>query len=162
MLNCWQWVRATQRRAGGTESASFSTSFTSPSSSPTSLYIPQHLNHRRRQWRHRTPDSQCRAPTYTHGRQPRAKMLKQLQCSANFLTRPFFFSFSFFYNIWWPVARLPLPTQPPCTKHPGSRDPACNNTQPRPSGCFYTVINWWLDRVSVQLRVKSTARGVIH
>lgn len=51
------------------------------------------------------------------------------------------------------------------TKHPGNLYPAWNNTEPRPSGCFYMVINWWLVRESVDFwlfRVKSTALGVIH
>lgn len=37
------------------------------------------------------------------------------------------------------------------SKHPGSRCPACNSTEPRPSGCFYMVINWCLVSVSASL-----------
>lgn len=45
------------------------------------------------------------------------------------------------------------------SKHPGSLFPSRNNTGPRPSGCFYMVINWWLVRVSAQLW---TAQGKVN
>lgn len=79
------------------------------------------------------PDSQyCCACTHTHTQRPYTPQCRRHRHYTNLATMPFFpdlvtsgYISSFHHS----------------TKHPGSVYPACNNTEPRPLGCFHTVIN---------------------
>lgn len=104
---CWSFFcSGWGPRAGvqGTESSSFSTRATCPSIFPTALYIPQHLNHHQRQWRH---GALTHSATHTHLCRKHTQ-----KCRNNFSVAKLFneAQFLFLSNIWWPVATFPLPT----------------------------------------------------